>query len=330
MTEREPSTLSQTSEATGAETATGGEAQASGGSFSASGAIPAVSAAAGSSSPSASDRAFGAHAASMHHPHGIPGGDRNVSMEHINAHHRAGGQSTRLAIGGKTPVVASATHVYGNDGTELAPVGPGPLSINAGQICHLEIAGHKVPCVFTHGGTPGWVPVSAFAHGQEIAQLQEQQSHAIDGVRHAGHDRARGGHVRVVEDRPTPPQFEKLFTKPHQQADTANHAHDYFLRGAGMANLLLNLPTWTKQGAGVGERFGSAVDLVHVGSQFHQLEGPVQVPLYHHNSEQQAGHPRLRLRLRRQQRRREAPRLAERISARPLGAPRMAHAMLAS
>jgi hypothetical protein len=96
--------------------------------------------------------------------------------------------------------------------------------------------------------------------------------------------------VHRVVDKATPAKYESLFTKPHQQAFTANHAHDYFMRGSGMVNLLLNIPTWTTQGGGVGERFGSASDLVAVGSEFHQTEGPVHVPLYHHNSEKQAGH----------------------------------------
>lgn len=126
MTERAPSSQSTSTEATSSDTASSGDAQASAASFTTSGAIPSVSSAAGGAAPSASDRAFGAHAASVHHPHhGIPGGDRTVSMEHINTRHRADGQSTRLAIGGKTPVVASATHVYGNDGKQLGNVAPG-------------------------------------------------------------------------------------------------------------------------------------------------------------------------------------------------------------
>ena len=267
------------------------ETAASRTSYTAKGQIPQVSTQAHAASASPSERAYGHHA--------IPGGDRNVSMDPINPHHRDGGQATRLAIGGHTPKLARASAAYANDGSKVGDLAPGAVPINAGQICELEIDKHKTRCVFAHGTHPGWVPLADFEHSPEIAKLQTEQSHAIDHHRHAAHDTAQHGHAHVIYNKPTPAHYEQLFTKPHQQADTANHAHDYFIRGGGMANLLLNVPTWTEHGASLGERFGSAVDLVKASdpggevlpeSRFHQVAGPVQVPLFHHNSEKRAGH----------------------------------------
>jgi hypothetical protein len=220
-------------------------------------------------------------------------------MTHINAHHKDDGQATRLAIGGHTPKLARPSAAYANDGSKVGDLAVGPVPVNAGQICELEIDGKKVKCVLGHGAHPGWVPVHDFEHSSELAHLQTAQAHQIDHARHAGGDLAHKGHTHVIYNKPTPASYEQLFTKPHQQADTANHAHDYFIRGGGEANLLLNVPTWNERGGGVGERFGSAVDVVKAsdpggpvlpGSQFHQVAGPVQVPLYHHNSSVRAGH----------------------------------------
>lgn len=283
--------------------AEGGEAQASAASFSTRGAIPPVAAAAAAGGgPSASERAFSA----SHHGHGhhgIPGGARNVSMQHINTHHIGEKhQTTRLSIGGKMPVIVHATHVYGNDGAPVAPLHPGPISVNAGQICELVIDGTKTACVLTHGSHPGWVPVGAFAHHAELAHVQREQSGHIDRDRHAAHDRAQAGKRRTVYAKPTPALYEQLYTKPDEHGD-ANHAHDYFLRGSGTANLLLNLPTWTAGGASVGERFGSASDIVKAApwpaktgevpepeSVFHETQGPVEIPLFHHGSKHPTGH----------------------------------------
>jgi hypothetical protein len=261
--------------------------------YTARGSIPAVNTESHAAKPSASERAYGHH-------HHIPGGDRNVSMEHINTHHQEDGtQATRLAIGGKTPVLAKPSASYSNDGSKVGDLAPGPLHVNAGQICDLKLGGKKVTCVLTHGPHPGWVPVNDFEHHAELAHLQTKQAHEIDHARHASHDLAHKGHTHVIRNKPTPASYEKLFVKPHQQAFTANHAHDYFIRGGGEANLLLNVPTWTEDGGGIGERFGSAVDIVKASepggpvlpeSRFHQVAGPIQVPLFHHNSKVRAGH----------------------------------------
>ena len=254
-------------------------------SYTTRGTIPPVSTEAHAASASASDRAYGHH--------GVPGGDRNVDMTGINTHHKDGSQATRLAIGGHTPKLVRSSAAYANDGSKVGDLAAGPVPINAGQICDLKIETKTVKCVFGHGAHPGWVPLHDFEHSAEIAQLQTQQAHQIDHERHAGHDLAKKGHAHVIYNKPTPAKYEQLFTKPHQQADTANHAHDYFIRGGGEANLLLNIPTWTPHGAGVGERFGSAVDLVKASepggpvlpeSEFHQVAGPVEVPLYHRDS----------------------------------------------
>lgn len=259
-------------------------------SYTSRGTIPPVSTEAHAASASASDRAYGHH--------GVPGGDRNVDMGAINAHHKDGKQATRLGIGGHTPKLARGSAAYANDGSKVGDLAAGPVPINAGQICELKIDNAKVKCVFGHGSPPGWVPLHDFEHSSEIAHLQTQQAHAIDHARHAGHDLARKGHSHVITNKPTPAAMEQLFTKPHEHGD-ANHAHDYFIRGGGEANLLLNIPTWTSHGAGEGERFGSAVDLVKAsepggpvlpGSEFHQVAGPAEVPLYHHDSGVRAGH----------------------------------------
>jgi hypothetical protein len=260
--------------------------------YTAHGAIPPVHTEAHAAKPSASERAYGHH-------HHIPGGDRNVSMVHINAHHKEDGQATRLAIGGKLPVLARPSAAYSNDGVKVGDLPAGAVHVNAGQICDVKIGNKKVKCVLTHSSTPGWTPVNDFEHHTELAHLQTKQAHEIDHERHASHDLAEKGHTHVIRNKPTPATYENLFVKPHQQAYTANHAHDYFMRSGGVANLLLDVPTWTEDGGGIGERFGSAVDIVRASepggpvvpeSRFHQVAGPIQVPLFHHNSKKRAGH----------------------------------------
>lgn len=293
-----------TAQAGGGEASVEGEPQASAASFTSQGAIPPVaSAASANPGPTASERAFAASTHGHAHHGGVRGGIRNVSMQHINTRHIGEKhQTTRLSIGGKMPVIAKSTHVYGNDGQPVAPVGKGPISVNAGQICELVIAGTKTTCVLTHGGHPGWVPVDAFEHASELRQVQHHQSGQIDHERHAAHDRARSVKPQTVFAKPTPALYEQLFTKPDEKGD-ANHAHDYFLRGSGTANLLLNIPTWSAGGGSVGERFGSASDIVKAApwpashdtppapeSEFYQTEGPVQVPLFHHGSTHPSGH----------------------------------------
>ena len=100
------------------------------------------------------------------------------------------------------------------------------------------------------------MPVAAFAHHDELAHVQRQQSGQIDRERHAAHDRAQAGKQRTVYAKPTPALYEQLFTKPDEHGD-ANHAHDYFLRGSGSAN---------------------------------ETEAPVQIPLFHHGSKHRTGH----------------------------------------
>jgi hypothetical protein len=239
----------------------------------------------GGGGPTASERAF-ASAASHHH---IPGGDRNVNPRSFNHNHRDGNQASRLSLHGHEPKIAHASPVYASDGSVTGHASPGPIKVNAGQICHIKIGAHHVRCVFTHGPAPGWIPTHAFHNAHELTHVMESQAHKMDQERHAHHDRARDGHVKTIVANPMPGAFEQLYTKPHEVGQ-ANHAHDYFMRPSGYANLLYNVPTWTHDGGGVGERFGVAGDLVHPGQQFHDLGQRAQSPLFHHNSKHQVNH----------------------------------------
>jgi hypothetical protein len=274
-------------------------------SFTSSGEKPEVSSAAPvAHAASASERAY---AADDHHRHGIPGGDRNVSMEHINNHpghdsHGHGKQYTRVLVHGHEPKLAKHARIFTSDGHAIGELDKGAhVPVNAGQICHLKIEGHEHPvsCVLAHGHPPGWVPVSAFEHHGELAHIQHNQAHKIAHQQHnAPHAHGTG---RPIRNKAIPADIDKLFTKPHQQSDGANHAHDYFVRGEGRVNLLLNMPTWETNGHSRGERLGSASDIVQaaeVGAEankhqvFHQTGGHVDVPLYNHGEAHKVNHIR--------------------------------------
>ncbi|HUS31606.1 MAG TPA: hypothetical protein VMZ53_24035 [Kofleriaceae bacterium] len=271
--------------------------------FRSSGEIPAVASASTAHAASASERAY---AADTHH-HGIPGGDRNVSMVGINHHpgHDSKGhgkQYTRVLVHGHEPKLGKHARIFTSDGHAIGELEAGThVPVNAGQICHLKIEGHEHPvsCVLAHGHPPGWVPVSAFEHHGELAHIQHAQAHKIA---HQQHNKPHAhGTPRTIRNKTIPADIDKLYTKPHQQSEGANHAHDYFIRGDGRANLLLNMPTWDTHGHSKGERLGSASDVVQaaeVGAEpnshqvFHQTGSHVQVPLYNHGENHAVDHIR--------------------------------------
>jgi hypothetical protein len=252
-----------------------------------------------------------AHAA-HHHPHAhasaalggssVLGGVRNVDMRRVNKHHRDAGQGSRIAIGGKDPVLNTGAEAYDNAGNPVGGLGAGPIKVNTGGITDLKINGKETEVVLEHGAHPGWVPIDDFKNKKELETLQRRAQTEMNKERHLGADEHKKGTVRTIVDNGMPQKDEDLFTKPDEKGQS-NHAHDYFGRGTAdhpLANLLENIPTWThKGGHGVGERFGVADDIVEAAKagatptseqQFHELKGGVDVPLYRHNSEKRAGH----------------------------------------
>lgn len=276
-------------------------------SFSSHGALPPVAhaAAAAASSPSASDRAFGA-AHDKHGHHHIPGGDRNVPIGDINDQHQGWDtkhkhhdQASRLGLGKHhdTPKLAADTKIYTNDGNSIGHLSAGhEVPVNAGAICHLIIDGKKVVCVLGHGQPPGWIPVAHFERSALIEKLSSQLSHEINQARHTGHDAKHGQAPKTITNHPISAATNHLFTKPNQQSDTANHAADYFVRSGNRVNLLINIPTWGED----GERFGVAGDVVVAvdpgttevpeESKFHPTGQQAQSPLFHRGSDKRAGH----------------------------------------
>lgn len=294
--------------------------------FTSHGELPPVATESSVTGTSASERAFGggeavqARAASSH---GIPGGDRNVAMDHINKHHKGWDsththrQATRVGIGehGHTPKLkASSASVYDtnherdkgrapvftNDGKLHGHLSPGDsIPINAGQIAHLKLEGyaHDVPCVLGHGSTPGWIPAAYFEHHDQLEHVQHDLSKSLNHARHTAQDADHGHAAKTITANAIPAHTDTLFTKPHEVGD-ANHAHDYFLRDGNRVNLLINIPTWGHD----GERFGAASDVVQAvppgtkdadvprESKFHPTGQHASSPLYKHLKTNVEGH----------------------------------------
>jgi hypothetical protein len=221
------------------------------------------------SAPATPGKSTLAHEASAHaHHHGVPGGNQNVDIDHLNRHFHPGADTAR--IGEHDPKhhnsfrTLHATSLYDNEGVAgaLVPAGSAVV-INAGAITRLTCAPENkaVDCVFVFGywlvegghqkysSNGGWMKASALPHAVDHEQrtLASRIAHQRGDAHHAfeqgvpiqiktGADAAADG-------------IENLYTYPPPfQVNHENLAVYYY------NNLSLNLP---RTG---GKRFGVETD----------------------------------------------------------------------